>query len=278
MRAYGYLGLILIIFAEINFYAVIQPFATWYIPIVWWGFILFVDSLVYEVKKRSLLSSYPGELVFLALISVPFWSIFEVYNIFTHNWHYIHYVWYIHLIDFTIIMPSFMETFSLLSALNLGKRFDVAGKAKRLGKRAEISKYGIVKLLPFAGAIAAILPIISPEIGFPFIWFGLFLLLDPLNYLTGRPSILQKIGAGKKSMAIQMACAGLITGFFWECWNYQAYPKWFYNIPQFLAQTRLFEMPLPGYLGYITFMAEVYLFFAFWRPFIFKGHNDVLSL
>src|SRR5271157_1094687 len=124
LKWYGYLGLVLIALAQINFFAKIEPFATWYIPIVWYGYILFVDSLVYNVKKRSLISSYPKEFLFLVVLSVPFWLIFEFYNIFTLSWHYLNYVWYVHFVDFTTIMPAILETFSLYTALNVGRRFD----------------------------------------------------------------------------------------------------------------------------------------------------------
>lgn len=280
LRLYGYLGIALIAFAEINFYAKIEPFATWYIPIVWYGYILLIDSIVYRLKNRSLMSSYPKEFIFMVALSVPFWLIFEFYNLFTVSWIYTNYVWYVHLFDFTTIMPAVLETFSLINSLGLGKRFDRSvnrSKAKRLILRDGSGSLAI-KLLIVVGVFAALLPVLVPMIGFPFIWFGLFLFIDPLNYLIGRPSIVQRVSQGKRSFVIQLFIAGIIMGFFWEFWNYQAYPKWHYNLPSFIPSIRLFEMPLFGYLGYLPFATEVFLFYALFRSFIFKKGNDLLLI
>ncbi len=277
MKLYGYLGIALIAFAEINFYAKIEPFATWYIPIVWYGYILLIDSIVYGLKNRSLISSYPKEFIFMVALSVPFWLIFEFYNLFTVSWIYTNYVWYVHLFDFTTIMPAVLETFSLINSLGLGKRFDsnVTGKARHLIQKVGRGSLAI-KLLVVIGVFAALLPVLVPMIGFPFIWLGLFLLIDPLNYLIGRPSLVQRVSRGNRSLVLQLFLAGIIMGFFWEFWNYQAYPKWHYNLPYFVPSIRLFEMPLFGYLGYLPFATEVFLFYAFFRSFIFKKGNDLL--
>ncbi|MDE1860366.1 MAG: hypothetical protein KGH72_01480 [Candidatus Micrarchaeota archaeon] len=277
LRWYGYLGIALLAFAQVNFFAVIQPFATWYIPIVWTGFILFVDSLVYAIARRSLISAYPGEMLFMALLSIPVWSVFEVYNVFTMSWHYVNYVWYVHFVDFAVIVPSFMETLSLLKVLGIGRRFDVRKRLSAKGSRIKEGMYrNIIKLLVAFGALATVLPLLLPTAAYAFVWFGLFLLLDPLNYLIGRPSFVNMICAGRKSLFVQTVLAGLATGFFYEFWNYMAYPKWLYAIPVFSSGMRLFEMPLPGYLGYISFTAEAFLLFALARSFVFKKSNDLL--
>ena len=282
LKWHGYLGLILIALAQINFLTRIEPFASWYIPIVWYGYILFVDSLVYKVKKRSLISSYPKEFLFMLILSVPFWSIFEAYNLLTSSWYYVNYVWYVHFADFTTIMPAVLETFSLFTALGLGKRFDRKAGSPGLTKRRRsvggAVSHNVVRLLVAFGAFAALMPILIPPIGFPFIWLGLFLLFDPLNYLTGRQSVVSKVCSEGWGIIIRLFLAGITMGFFWEFWNYQAYPKWFYSIFYLTYNTKLFEMPLVGYLGYLGFALEVFVFYAFFRQFIFKGHNDLLDI
>jgi hypothetical protein len=281
LRWYGYLGIALIIFAEINFWAVIQPFATWYIPIVWYGYILFVDSLVYKIKGRSFISSHFKEFIFLCLISIPFWSIFEFYNLYTLSWGYTNYVWYLHLVDFTTIMPAILETFSLLNVLKIGEWFDTKRKIppRKISYRDQTFYNNVIKLLVVVGAFTTIIPILIPSIGFPFMWLGLYFFLEPLNYLTGRASILQKISIGKKSTVLRLWLAGIIMGFFWEFWNYQAYPKWSYTLPSaYLPTIKIFAMPLAGYLGYLPFAVEVFVFFAAFRPFLFKDKNDLISM
>ncbi len=277
LKWYGYLGVLLIAFAELNFFLVIEPFALWYIPIVWTGYILLVDSIVYKIKKQSLIMSYTKEFILMCALSIPFWLIFEFYNIFTNSWTYTNYVWYVHIIDFITIMPAVLETFTLLTVIGLFKNSDKA-KQKRT---ASISRSPsiLLQLLVFVGACATILPFIAPSIGYPFMWVGLLLLLDPFNYLTGRPSVAQKFSSGHKSTLYRLFLSGLIMGFFWEFWNYQAYPKWAYNLQYLLfSNVKIFAMPLAGYLGYLPFAVEVYLFFAFFRSFVFKGSNTLLEM
>ncbi|MFI5412633.1 MAG: hypothetical protein ACHQX1_01965 [Candidatus Micrarchaeales archaeon] len=277
LKFYGYIGLLLVIFAEINFYTRIEPFATWYIPIVWFGYILFVDSLVFRIRKKSLISNYQKEFAFMALVSMFFWSIFEFYNIFTQSWTYSNYVWYVHIVDFTTIMPAVLETFMLISALGLFRSLDKKAQPIKSNKNKE--RYTtIVKLLVIFGAFIAILPLITPNIGINFVWFGLFLFLDPLNYLTGRPSVLQMASKGRKSIIARLFLAGITMGFFWEFWNSQAYPKWIYNLPALLPSFHLFAMPVFGYIGYLPFALETYLFYTFARSFVFDKGNELLEI
>lgn len=276
LKLYGYLGLAIILFVEINFLLVIMPFASWYIVIVWYGYILFIDSLVYKIKKKSLIYTYPKEVILMLIISVPFWLIFEFYNIFTGSWFYLNYVWYVHLLDFTTIMPAVMETFSLLTALDIAKRFDVI--KKRVKATRNPRHLNLVKMLVVLGALAVIVPYIMPHIGFMFIWVGLFLLLDPFNYLIRRPSIIEKVSKGNKGIMLRLFLTGILMGFLWEFWNFQAYPKWMYSFPGAATAIKLFEMPLFGYLGYLPFAMEVFLFYALFRSFVFKNHNYLISM
>lgn len=278
LKPYGYLGLALIAFAEFNFFAQIQPFAAWYIPIVWYGFILFVDSVVFKISGKSIISSYPKEFVLMVFLSVPFWLVFELYNVFTVSWIYTNYVWYLHLVDFTTIIPAVLEVLSLLNVLNVGVRFDKIGKAIKDNKPRTAFQLGLMGLLVVIGAISVVVPIFAPVIGFPFMWIGIFLMIDPLNYLTGRPSVIAKVSKGTRSILIRLFFSGIIMGFFWEFWNFQAYPKWVYNLPYFVPAIKLFEMPLPGYLGYLPFAIEVFLIYALARSFVFKGSNTLLSM
>jgi hypothetical protein len=50
---------------------------------------------------------------------------------------------------------------------------------------------------------------------------------------------------------------GLICGFFWELWNFYAFPKWIYHVP-FVGFGHIFEMPFLGYGGYLPFALEIF--------------------
>lgn len=258
----------------------IQPFALWYLPIVWYGYILVMDALVYRFKNRSLLSAYPGELLFLIVLSVPFWLIFEAYNLFDVSWYYVNFSLAMHLLDFTTILPALMETFSLLNVLELGKWMDSRKADLRHARRAANNWIFVnaIRLLVFAGLLISVLPFMIPSIGFPFMWVGLFLLLDPFNYLYGRSSVIQKVGLGQKSIIARLFLSGLIMGFFWEFWNYQAYPRWIYAFSLFMPSLKLFEMPVFGYLGYLPFAMEAFVFYALFRPFLFRKRNELINM
>lgn len=274
LKWYGYLGLLLIILAEVNFHYVVQPFADWYIVIIWTGYILLVDSLVYRIKGKSLVSSYPKEILSMAMLSLPFWLIFEFYNFFTHSWYYVNYLWYVHIFDFITILPAVMETFTLVRALKLGTRFD---SARRIIKSKPTKLFPATLPLAF-GLILMLSPIVIGPIGVLFMWSGIGLFIDPLNYITGRASLLQKASIGIKSTILQTSIAGLIMGFFWEFWNYQAYPQWVYTMPSLIINVKIFAMPVEGYIGYIPFGITCFLFYAFFRHSLFKNKNDLLAM
>ena len=63
---------------------------------------------------------------------------------------------------------------------------------------------------------------------------------------------------------IRLMLAGLSCGVLWEFWNYGSGAKWIYNIP-FFNQWKVFEMPLPGFLGFMPFALECYLFWELFR-------------
>ena len=46
--------------------------------------------------------------------------------------------------------------------------------------------------------------------------------------------------------------AALFAGFWWECWNFHALPKWIYTVP-YVGFWKIFEMPVLGYIGYPFF-------------------------
>ena len=55
-------------------------------------------------------------------------------------------------------------------------------------------------------------------------------------------------------LALLLALA-LPLGLLWEGLNYGAARGWVYTVP-FFEHPKLFEMPMPGYLGYLPFLLE----------------------
>ena len=77
---YGYLGFLIIIVAEALLFSGNQIVGRWFTPIVWTGYILFVDGLVYAVRARSLLMTDRLELLVIVVVSIGAWWLCELYN------------------------------------------------------------------------------------------------------------------------------------------------------------------------------------------------------
>jgi hypothetical protein len=55
--------------------------------------------------------------------------------------------------------------------------------------------------------------------------------------------------------------AGWVCGWLWEFWNNWAAAKWHYIFP--IGQNwKIFEMPVPGYLGFLPFALECFVMYV----------------
>ncbi|HLC55974.1 MAG TPA: hypothetical protein VJJ23_01945 [Candidatus Nanoarchaeia archaeon] len=272
-RKYGFIGILLIILVELNFFFKIQPFANWYFPLIWVGYILTIDALIYKLRRNSLFSNRPLQLFGMFLISALFWWIFEFINISTSNWDYIGLESLGGLrqlfgtISFSTVLPAFFETVELIRTIHL---FD----HKKLHKKFKITKT-FLHLMIIIGVICFILPIFIPKFTFPLVWLSFFLILDPINYLHKQPSIIGHIKSKKLAIPLSLLLAGIIMGILWEFWNYYAIPKWTYDIP-FVGFFKIFEMPILGYFGYFPFAFELYTMYWFVRS-LFLRKEKILD-
>jgi len=271
-RIYGFIGILLIILVEINFFLKIQPFANWYFPIVWFGYILMVDALVYKLRGNSLISNRFGQFLGMFILSSIFWWVFEFINYTTTNWSYSVSGIQVSLKDnifyatvaFSTVLPALFETVELIRSVHL------FNKAK-LHKKHKITKNFLHSMI-FISLIFFIAPIVLPTFAFPLVWLSFFFILDPINYLHKQPSVIGHLKDRKLAVPLSLLAAGITLGFLWEFWNYQAIPKWTYDIP-FIGFFKIFEMPILGYLGYFPFSFELYAMYWFVRSlFIHKEH------
>ena len=51
----------------------------------------------------------------------------------------------------------------------------------------------------------------------------------------------------------------------WEFWNYWSRAKWHYTVP-IMEHLKIFEMPVPGYLGFPAFALECFTMYVFVAP------------
>lgn len=251
-----------------------RPVTDYYFLLVWGGYILLADYLVYRRSGRSLLRDAPWRFLAMFPVSTACWWLFEGYNQFVQNWRYLGGAEYQGLtyvvvasLFFSTVLPAVWETAELLLTFRWG-----GGAVQRRGNPAGSSPRPLPRWLPALGAVLALLPLLAPRYAFPLVWVGLFVLLDPLNARAGRPSILAMLLRREWRVPAAFYLGTTITGGFWEFWNYWAWPKWVYTLPLPVdAFPRLFEMPLPGYLGYGPFGWELFAMWQFVQPMLRAG-------
>ena len=271
MRAHGWVGLGIVGAAEVLLVWGESTVAGWFTPIVWTGYVLFVDALVARLTLRSYLTTDRVEGVLVALASVGCWWLFELYNAprFWRGgvdavglwWQYhdlepnlflrrVGYDW-----SFATILPALFLTAAALRAT-------VFAGARVMPWRPSPRTLGLATA---TGVVSVVLPLAFVSVWLvPLVWVGWALLLEPLNYRRGWPSWLADIGRGDASRLLALLASGAVCGALWEFWNYWAAARWTYTVP-YLGGIRIFEMPMLGYLGFLPFALEVYAMYHWLR-------------
>jgi hypothetical protein len=261
LKWYGLLGLAIVIGSEVLLFLKVEWVTIWFTPIVWTGYILFVDSLVLRLKGESLIHDRLKEFLMMLWLSIFFWLMFEVYNLFLKNWYYVNlpsqawqrnlgYGW-----AFATIFPGIFETTELLEAL-----FPFHRIRRSPFRFSDFS----LSLSVVMGVLCVIVPPLLPypiaRYLFGFVWLGFFFLVDPLNMQLGAPSILRDWEEGQPGRTYALLLGGLVCGILWEFWNYWARTKWIYAVP-ILSEIKIFEMPVLGFLGFPPFAVECYVLY-----------------
>jgi hypothetical protein len=257
---YGWIGLAGLLLAEVLLLARIRPIAVYFTPIAWTCYILVVDAAVLAIAGKSRLHDKPRQFAIVALLSIPLWLVFEAYNLRLQNWTYVGVPreWPLALLgygwSFATITPGIFETADLVESFGWFR----PGTSIKFSRVA----HGLTVSL---GAIFLIAPLIVPQTIarylFILVWVGFVLLLDPINYRSGLPSLLGDFEKGLRSRFYSLLAAGFVCGWFWEFWNYWAAAKWYYIFPMF-QQFKIFEMPIPGYLGFLPFALECFVMYV----------------
>jgi len=257
---YGFVSLAALVAAETLMFRGVEPVATYFTPIAWTAYIFIADAAVLALTGRSRAHDAPATLARMALLSVPLWLIFEAYNLRLKNWEYVGvplpwplaylgYNW-----SFATITPAIFETSDLVQALLP----PLPSESWTISRAAENS-------LMITGAACLLAPLILPQriaaYAFGLVWIGFLLLLDPLNKRHSLPSFLGDLAEGFRRRLYGFLAAGWICAWLWEFWNYWAPAKWHYTFPIFQS-LKIFEMPAPGYLGFIPFALECFVMYV----------------
>ena len=255
MKYYFYIGLLIIIVSEILLFAGVEWIGIFFTPLVWTGYILLIDAIVFRLKGESWISGRGKTFLLMIPLSAVFWYLFEFFNLFLKNWIYsgLPAVWITAIgmtWSFATIGPGMFETSDLLGSI---------GTLKLKKGKFKIPKSLLyVFIVTGCGCLISVLILpsgVARYLAIP-LWVGFILLLDPINYMKGYKSIL------KKWQLLFQTVRGLILGFLWEFWNYWAATKWIYQLP-YSAGPKIFEMPLLGFLGFPALALDYYVLYSF---------------
>ena len=264
-RWWGWLGLILIAiwwpiawtrpeFAE--------PVNRYTFTPLWLGLILVLDALVYWRKGHSMATRSLSGFLLLFAVSALTWWLFEYLNRFTQNWYYsatrtyspAAYFWSA-TPCFSTVLPAVLEMTELYGTCNwLQRRYSAVVRLPPPGAKMKIVSllFGVAGLM----AAAAI-----PSVFYPCLWLSPLFVVVPLLSWARIETPFTWLARGDWRAAAALPVGALSCGFFWEMWNLYSLPKWHYDIP-FVERFHIFEMPLPGYFGYLPFGWECYCAFA----------------
>jgi hypothetical protein len=238
-------------------------------PLCWVGFLLLADGLLAGRRGRA----GPGSpartrcrrFAVCFVTSVGVWLFFDWVNFFyIHAWSYHGLQW---LSPAHVIIAKFVAFGAISPAMfmaaegyqRLGLR-RVRGPALALGRPGQVAMFVV-------GVAALILPfVVRDPVACFALWVSLVLVFDPLNHWLGRgrtPTLIADWQAGRWGRTLALMLAGLTCGFLWEFWNYWAGAKWTYDLTFLgpLERSRLFEMPWPGFGGFLPFALECWVIF-----------------
>jgi hypothetical protein len=276
MNAQAILGLLLLVGTESATLAGIPPFPTWNTPIGWTGFILFADGIVYHARRQSWLRSAPREFAFLGLASIPLWLVFEFFNLYIDNWHYVGLPenWWLRMLGygwaFATISPAIFEGAELIAVWRSAEPGAGLGQRQNwLVTEPEMRRKVSGGVLSCIGGLLLVWPIVWPsQYLAAAVFLGFILLLDPINWRLGEESLLADLHNPQvfTRRITNLLLSGLLCGLIWELLNYWSTAKWHYTVP-IMENLKIFEMPVPGYLGFPPFALECFTMYVFVRAF-----------
>jgi len=209
-------------------------------PLAWWGLLMLVDA--WNHRRRGL-SLWRGNAALFWRVTLPgsalLWLFFELLNLPSPQWIYLggfHSIagqTLLGFVSFSTVVPIVIEAWWLVagpiclppSLLTFAPRWRVA--------------------FVLAGLVVIALPWIN-HISWALnqgMWLAPALLLLPF---TKAPAC-----ADSRRWLWRLSIAGLLSGFAWECLNWPSHTHWKYVILPHAPH--LFQMPLPGYIGFIPF-------------------------
>jgi hypothetical protein len=208
-------------------------------PIVWWGLLLVLDALNLRRCGRTLAQQgWTHFLLITTPLSVLFWLFFELLNLPSPQWHYrggidnVYAQSLFGFVAFTTVLPIMAEFWWL-----------AAGEQCVPARFAEFVRRWRWASVALGAAVAA-LPFINHVFWWnQGMWIAPALILLPFT----DPPACKRTG----TFVTALVLGGLMAGFVWELLNFWSRTHWEYLILR--GAPHLFQMPLPGYVGFIPF-------------------------
>lgn len=243
---------------------------------LWLGYALAVDGLVFWRTGTSLYTRSRSAYVGLFLLSIPAWWLFEAINLRTQNWVYLGSEFFSPLAFFLLSSLCFSVVIpAVFGAAELAASF---GFVRRMKPWLVIGDDRRTTLAFFcAGWLMLALLLAWPVYFFPFVWISVYFITEPVNVWLGNRSLVEYTRVGDWRPVVSLFIGVLLTGFFWEMWNFYSFPKWIYQVPgvDFL---RVFEMPLLGYGGYLPFALELHALYQLAVGTFSRAQRDYLRV
>jgi hypothetical protein len=230
----------------------------WYLP-AWYGYLLVLDAVIHLRRGRSYVSARRPELAAMMLWSLPFWFLFEAFNLRLANWYYVFGLrtpWGSFLMStlaFATVLPACFFHAELLDAFGVFR--EKRWRPLRVTPR-------LLAACTATGVACAVLPLLFPRWTFWMVWGAPFAIFEVVNYRSGAPSLLRDLEEGRPGRLLRLLLGGLAAGAAWELLNFWARTKWIYTVPGF-EQWKVLEMPFAGFGGFPPLALSGFAFFSF---------------
>jgi len=241
---------------------------------LWLGYVLTVDAWTYRRCGDSWLARSPLTFAALFPASAVVWWYFEGVNRSVQNWWYLgvedysatHYILMASL-AFSTVFPAIFTTREWLMT------FPWFRTAYRSGPKWNCTFRRAPAILGAAGIVLFIGIGQFPVQLFFLTWLAPLAIIVAALSWAGVPRPFGDLMRGDYTELFSLAVAALICGFFWELWNMWSLPKWEYSVP-YVQTLHLFEMPLPGYGGYLPFGPICWGMWLMWQAAV-RGDDHV---
>ncbi len=209
-------------------------------PVCWWGLLMMADAHNFRRAGQSLWrGSYRRFFGVTLPVSVLLWLFFELLNLPAPEWiyaggfHSIRAQTLLGFASFSTVIPIEIESWWLV-----GGKLCIPAPLRSAALRFRT-------IFVLLGIATVVLPWFNQRVWYlnQAMWLSPALLLLPF--------LKWPACADSGLWLARLSASGLLAGLFWECLNWFSPAHWKYLILR--GAPHLFQMPIPGYLGFIPF-------------------------